>query len=151
MIMDLKVKILSYVLEDDTEMLEMIERLMKAANINEYELFTKPEDMLMHIQSDIVLAAIDHYLDGKFSGLDILKEIKRRNPNSYVIIMTGQQNCKVVIEYLNSGANKYVDKNEKDYLSKLIEYMMEGLQEVGKRIDFINFLETHMKKRNVSI
>lgn len=149
--MEMKVKILSYVLEDDRETLDMIEDLLKANGISDYELFTKSEDMLIHIQGDIVLCVLDYYLDGRLSGLDILKEIKKRNSYSYIIVMSGQANCKIVIDCLNAGANKYIDKNEPDYLNKLIEYMLEGLQEARKRFELLTFLETRMKKRNIAI
>jgi FixJ family two-component response regulator len=144
---DLKVRILSYVLEDDRDTLEAIDHVLKSNGIVDYGLYTSPDEMMQNIQSDIVICVLDYYLNGVLNGLDLLKEIKRRNSNSYVIVMSGQNDCKVVIDLLNAGANKYIDKNNRHYLNQLVEFMQEGLTEAKKRWELVDFLETQMINR----
>lgn len=138
--MTARLNILSLVLDDDTEILEIIEGLLKQHGIINYKLFTKYTDLLEQISGGIYVCVLDHFLTGGKTGLDVCKTIKENSKDSYVIVMTGQQDIKVVIDYLNSCADKYIDKNRKDYLDLLIKYMSEGLEIAKNRLEEVEIL-----------
>lgn len=138
--MKTRLNILSLVLDDDVEILEIIEGLLKEHGITGYKLFTKYTDLLEQINGDVYVCVIDHFLTGGVTGLDVCKIIKENSKDSYVIIMTGQQDIKVVIEYLNSCADKYIDKHQRDYLDLLIKYVNEGLEIAKNRLEEIEIL-----------
>lgn len=143
-----EVNILSYVVDDDPDTLLLIEQLLSANNIKNFHVFTKAEDFLSHINSEIIVCVIDYYLSSGLTGIDVLKAAKAKNKSSFVIIISGSENYKTVIESLNAGADRYIDKNNPNYLTKLVEYMQEGFMEAQRRWGLINFLETQMRRRN---
>jgi len=59
--------------------------------------------------NDIDLVVSDMMMPG-LKGTDLLKEIKRINPNHKVIILTGYSSKEVAIEALRSGADEYIEK-----------------------------------------
>lgn len=138
--MTTRLNILSLVLDDDRDILELIEGLLKQHGITSYKLFTKYTDLLEQVNGGIYVCVIDHYLSGGKTGLDVCKRIKESSKDSYVIVMTGQHDIKVVIDYLNSCADKYIDKSLPNYLDLLIKYMNEGLEIAKNRLEEIEIL-----------
>ena len=136
------VNIFSFVLENDIDDLYIIEGLLKKHNITNYKLFQKTKDLLENLTADIHIILIDHYLEGGLLGTDVCKEIKKISKDSFVIIVTGQTSMDIVIEYLNSCANKYINKNRPGYLEKLKEFLDDGLAHAVARVNEINTLTT---------
>ena len=50
------------------------------------------------------------YMMPKVNGLDALKEIRKRFPETYVIMFTGKGSEEVAVELMKSGASDYVLK-----------------------------------------
>ena len=135
-----QVNIFSFVLEDDPEMLEAVEEILRRNRIETYRLFNSPKEFLQHLTADIHVCLLDHYLTGGQTGIDVLKQIKQVSFNSFVIVMSGQKNFDVVVEYLNECADRYIDKNKPDYMDKLELYLTKGLMESKERLEEIHFL-----------
>ena len=61
------------------------------------------------------------------TGYEVLKKIKRFNPNIYVVMISSQEEIKTVVDTLKHGAFDYIQKNEleeksvKQVLQKIIE------------------------------
>jgi FixJ family two-component response regulator len=137
-----EVSILSYVVDDDTEVLRIIEQLLNATDgIKRFKTFSEPQEFLKQLGSDIVVCAIDYFLQTGLTGLDVLRAVKKKNKGSFVIMISGADNPAILIKLINSGVDRYVNKNNKDYLRELVEYMIEGLSEAQKKWTLINFLE----------
>lgn len=128
-------------LDDDRDLLELMEDLIKKIGIENYKLFTSYKHFIEEMTDGIHVCVIDHLLGAGMTGIDICNEIKRRNADSYVIVMTGQRNFDVVVEYLNSCASKYIDKNRRDYLELFEKYVTMGLETAKKRLEEIEILE----------
>jgi DNA-binding NtrC family response regulator len=139
--MEQTINILSFVLDDDADILELIEGLLKENGIHNYRLFSTEKELFDNLTKDIHVCVIDHYLPSAKTGLQVCKEIKSISPDSFVIVMTGQQDTNVVIDYLNACADKYIDKNRKDHLLLLIDYLNVGLEQAKKRLDEITILQ----------
>ncbi len=139
--MNKTVNILSFVLDDDKDILLIIEDLLKENSITNYRLFHSDEEFLNSMTQDIHVCVIDHFLTGKQTGLDVCRKTKARNKNSFIIVMSGQRDPDVIIAYLNECADKYVDKNKKDYLKTLIDYLKVGIETVVERLERMEKLE----------
>ncbi len=61
-------------------------------------------------QADVVL--LDYRLEGDRTGLDVLREIRRRRLPTLVVMMTGHGSERVAAEALQLGANDYIIKDE---------------------------------------
>lgn len=114
------------VLDDNPDDLEQIERVIKRTG-KKYELYSDEDLYLAKLTDSVDVHIIDHFLQ-KRSGLEVLKEIKQRNIANYVIAYTGTKDENTIIEYLNAGINKYIDKNNPDHLKQLAKYLNEGIR-----------------------
>jgi FixJ family two-component response regulator len=153
----------TFILEDDIEMHEVMKDILKSHGLEEtkYEITGDPDIFLAKIKdSDFNLCILDHLLPHGYTGIDIIKEIKRKNKWSYVIVMSGQTSKLIAIKYLNEGANKYIDKtwSEKElkevlgieddyqptYLDVLVKYLKEAFIEARERIRIIKMFEKQL-------
>ena len=64
---------------------------------------------------------LDHRMDN-LSGLDVLRKIKRFNPNIYVVFISGQEDIQVAVNALKLGAFDYIIKGDGD-LQKIADVL----------------------------
>jgi two-component system, OmpR family, response regulator len=127
-----------FLVDDDTKHLILLKNHIEKKS--EYDLkvniFSNGENCLdkMHENPDIVI--LDYYLDGirtdAANGLEILKKIRISNPNTYVIMMSGQDDLKVAIATIDNGAYDYIIKGESAYLraQMIVDHIIEHLNGV---------------------
>lgn len=142
--MPTSVNILTYILEDDEELHQIIKDFLKENNITlgPDDITHDPEVFIAKItQKDVNICVIDHFLSNSMTGLDVCKRVKKKNKWSYVIVMTGQINYKVVVEYIKQKVDAYVDKNSDNYLQDLVNEIKKGFQEAADRVKFMKLLE----------
>ncbi len=113
------------VLDDNPDDLKAVERIVKKTG-KKYGLYLDERLFIAGIPEGVNVHIIDHFLP-HMSGLDILREIKERNISNFVIAYTGSKDENTIIEYVNAGINKFVDKNNPDHLQQLTKYLNEGI------------------------
>jgi two-component system NtrC family response regulator len=96
--------------------------------------------------SQFVLAIVDVRLPDA-NGLDLLKEIKRKQPLCKVIIMTGYSTVKTAIEAIRLGADDYIEKpfDDIEILEKQIDILVSNdnqpsqdmIDEIANEIGFL--------------
>jgi DNA-binding NtrC family response regulator len=150
--MDTTVNILTYILEDDVEIHDLINQLLKEHGITRFHIYDDPVSFMEDLTADINICVIDHTLKSGLTGIDVIKAVKEKNKRSYVIVMTGQVSYQVVVEYLNLKADKYIDKNEVDrygkltYLDDLVTAILDGFKEAERRVAFVKYLGETLEK-----
>lgn len=126
-----EINLVTFILEDDEVLQVMIEEVFRLNGIQNFKLFTNSTQLL---QNDVIdICILDYYLGEKLDGMAVMKILRERNPDCYVIIMSGQTDCKVIKDFLNARADAYVDKNEPNYLSQLVQYVQIGLSATKRR------------------
>lgn len=132
-----------FLVDDDTKHLVMLKSHLEKKS--EYDLhisiFSSGENCLekMHEKPDMVI--LDYWLDGIKSdaanGLEILKKIRNMSPDTYVIMMSGQDNLRVAIDTIDHGAYDYVIKGESAYLrvQMLLDHIIERINDRNYRRD----------------
>lgn len=131
------------VLDDDPLVLNTVKRFFENAGIGSAAYFTDAADFVhyFHSQAQVRIAIIDYYLQGDLLGLEVLKQIRPDEDKcSKAIVISSQTSTKVVIELLNNGLFKYIDKNEIDWLPQLVAYTQEA-------IALINAYELKLQER----
>lgn len=89
----------------------------------------------LHLSPEIVL--LDHQMAG-VNGFEVLKKIKRSNPDTAVIMVSGQEDMTTAINALKYGAFDYIIKDGKernrieDALNRLIK--LRSLRPASKSI-----------------
>ncbi|MBK8342129.1 MAG: response regulator [Bacteroidetes bacterium] len=124
-----------FLVDDDTTHLILLKNHLEKKS--EYDIkmniFSNGENCLdkMHENPDIVV--LDYYLDGiktdAANGLEILRKIRVSNPDTYVIMMSGQDDLKVAIATIDNGAYDYIIKGESAYVRAhmIIDHIIEGI------------------------
>ncbi len=141
------IHILLLALDDDQDMLDLVEPVLHSVGIDDYKLFLEEEEFEKHLTSGIHICLIDHYLSKGKTGLPLCKEIKKKSPHSFIVVISGQGSMQVVIDYLNSCADRYVDKNKQDHPKQLVKFLEEGLKEAKDRKEEIEMLTKKIEER----
>lgn len=76
--------------------------------------FYDGESCLEKIDKDTHIVILDYNMGGE-NGLDVLKEIKRINPKTEVIMLSGTEDMAIAIESFRIGAKDYVIKGERSW------------------------------------
>lgn len=101
------------IIEDDTELLDLWgDVFQNQRGILLFSSYTNCETALQHLQEDepdVVL--MDIQLDGPMSGIDGVREIKHRLPETDVIMVTVNEDEDAVFDALRAGASGYLLKH----------------------------------------
>lgn len=124
-----------FLVDDDTKHLIMLKNHLekKSAYDLKVNIFSNGENCMdkMHERPDVVI--LDYYLDGiktdAANGLEILKKIRQQYPDTYVVMMSGQDDLKVAIATIDNGAYDYIIKGESAYVraQMLIDHIIESI------------------------
>ncbi len=103
------------VLDDVEDAVELIKRILKRKKHQVFD-FTEEEEAIEFVKKNPVdLAILDIKLK-KMSGVDVLRELKKINPNIKAIMLTGYPTVETAKESLKLGASEYcikpIDKDE---------------------------------------
>lgn len=80
-------------------------------NLN-ISIFNTGASALTEVDANTAIVILDYQLEGE-NGNDILKSIKKINPNTEVIMLSSNENIATAIESFRNGATDYVVKGEK--------------------------------------
>lgn len=87
--------------------------------------FIDGESCLEKVNQVTHIVILDYFLDGE-NGLEILKKIKEKNPETEVIMFSSNEDVLLAIETFREGAKDYVIKGEGSLqrLSKIIQHII---------------------------
>jgi DNA-binding NtrC family response regulator len=71
--------------------------------------FNDGESCLENVNQNTHMVILDHFLNGK-NGLEVLKLIKEKNPQTEVVMLTSHEDVATAIESFRAGAKDYVVK-----------------------------------------
>jgi DNA-binding NarL/FixJ family response regulator len=117
-----------FIIEDDV----MYGKALKAFIQNcfpykEVKIFPIGEMSLMELQMHPTVIIIDYFLNSKFAeahnGLEIIKQIKNRQPNTNIIVLSAQEKPGVILEAIRDYDCRYVqkDKDAFQHVERLIK------------------------------
>lgn len=105
------------------------DRFVASINIST---FFDGESCLRNINERTHIVILDYFLDGENSnsknGVEILKEIKKKNAKTEVIMLSRNEDVAVAIESFRAGASEYVVKGDNS-LDKLISFINRTITE----------------------
>jgi DNA-binding NtrC family response regulator len=124
MIQDFHIRI--FVVDDEPFYLNVFEQYLLNLGYVDVSTFQNGNDCLtaLHQKPDVVF--LDYQMDD-LSGYEVLKKIKRKDPNIYVVMISGQEEIGPAIESLKHGAFDYLQKGEyeeikiKEVLDRILE------------------------------
>ncbi|MCC6720817.1 MAG: sigma-54-dependent Fis family transcriptional regulator [Bacteroidia bacterium] len=121
-------KLKVYIVEDDPLYGKIIQYNLSLNPDIEAKLFSNANDFLNKLEENPDLITLDYSLPD-MTGEEVLKRIKKYNPNIPVVIVSGQENLKTAIKLLKDGAYDYLTKDEetKDRIWNIIKNIRENL------------------------
>lgn len=105
-----------YVVEDDTMQGEMVKDHLTSKGYS-VKLYNTGEGLLKELENDAPdILVLDYNLNSvdktAMEGIDILKRVKDRSPDTEVIMYSGQDSIDVAIDTMRYGAFDYIVKGE---------------------------------------
>ncbi|WP_264566421.1 response regulator [Flavobacterium sp. N3904] len=99
-----------FIVDDDIFCANMYEQYLLNLNYTDITYYNNGNDCLnnLNLKPDIIF--LDHNMED-ITGFEVLKKIKRQNPNIYVVMISGQENIKTAVDALKYGAFDYIIKD----------------------------------------
>jgi DNA-binding response OmpR family regulator len=118
---------LVFFVDDDKMILNLLEYTFKSRAGIEVKTFFSGEECLenMNLKPDLVV--MDHVFPadtGQLSGLDAIREMRKADKEVSIIVLSSQEDEKLIPEFLKAGANQYISKD--DYF---IDALIESIEE----------------------
>jgi DNA-binding NarL/FixJ family response regulator len=116
-----------FFLDDDIAFLEIIDTFYKEEGVN-ISTFCSWASLLLHLDENPDLIVLDYiFPDGHPNGADIVSSLKEKLPTVPIIILSAQQNPKVIHQLFDAGIEDYIVKDASFYheLSQSISRLRE--------------------------
>jgi DNA-binding NtrC family response regulator len=119
---DLKI----FLVDDDTYYLHILEQHLLNIGCQNIQLFENGTDCLEHLKEKPDVIFLDYHMD-TLTGYEVLKKIKRFDPNIYVVMISAQEQIKPVVDALKHGAFDYLQKgdNEPQKVKDVLQRIMD--------------------------
>ena len=118
-----------FFVDDDKMILNLLEYTFQSRQDYQVITYLTGEECLKHLPEGPSLIVLDHILSGpgedRLSGLETLIEIRKKDKEVPVVILTGQGDDALLSEFMDHGANRYLTKD--DYF---IDSLIETIQQV---------------------
>ena len=102
-------KALIYIVDDEETIRRLLEHWVTKRWGYDARIFATGEECLDHLQDDPDLILMDIMMPG-IGGIETLKEIKKRDPDTAVIMLSAQGDIQVALDSLKLGASDYFGK-----------------------------------------
>lgn len=120
-----------FIVEDDPFYAELLNYHLSQNSEDELHRFENGRECLNHLYLNPSVICLDYSLPD-IKGEEVLKKIKSANPDTKVIIISGQEDIQTAISLLKMGASDYIvkddDTRERLWISLTNLRQQEGLQ-----------------------
>lgn len=121
-----------FLVDDDPYCRYLMEHAVRNYGFRDVHLFDNGAACLDALIEEPDIIFLDQMM-GSVSGTDALRAIKRFNPDTYVVLVSGQSKMQVAVDSLKLGAFDYVIKNE--HLSERLAAVLDKIGAVRALLD----------------
>lgn len=100
-----------FLVDDDVFSLSLTEQHIRNLGYDGITSFETGGACLNSLEQKPDIIFLDHNMD-TLTGFEVLKKIKRFNPDIYVVMLSGQENMKTAVDSLKFGAFDYLIKGD---------------------------------------
>ena len=105
-----------FIVDDDPVLAEMLKDHLSKMTNYEVKIFDTGEECLKNMGEKPGIVFLDFYLNSvnkdAMDGLEVLQEIKKVDPETDVVILSGQDKIEVAVKTMQYGAFDYIVKGE---------------------------------------
>jgi DNA-binding NtrC family response regulator len=102
-----------FLVDDDAFSLALYEQTLRSLGCTQISTYNNGTDCLNALIEKPQVIFLDHNMDN-LTGFEVLKKIKRFDPNIYVVMVSGQENMQQALDALRFGAFDYLIKGENE-------------------------------------
>lgn len=115
-----------FVVDDDLYYLHLFGQYLSNLGCLRVTTFENGTDCLLQLEQQPDVIFLDYQMD-TLTGYEVLKKIKRHNPNIYVVMISAQDQIKPVVDALKHGAFDYLQKgdNEPQKVKEVLERILD--------------------------
>lgn len=135
-----------WVLDDDLEDRQEIEKEFLRRGITDFEMFERSELVMDKMKGRIDVLVTDFVLKlekPNITGATIVERTRECCSNCYVIVISGQDDKKAFIQLLNIGADWYIDKQGTMWVEALADAVIKGKKKVAEVLEKKKIDEAH--------
>lgn len=114
-----------FLVDDDVFSLSLYEQQIRNIGYQDVTTFDNGTACLNSLTQQPDVIFLDHGMD-ILNGLEVLKKIKRFNPNIFVVFVSGQEDIETAVNSLKYGAFDYIVKGQNEI--RKIGSVMEKIQ-----------------------
>lgn len=123
-----------FLVDDEPIQNEMLKDYLSERFLYDIKVYDNGEEALQNMNQNPEIVVLDYHLnahraDAK-NGVEILKEIKDKSPDTQVIILSGQDKIEVAVDSIKYGAYDYVVKGETAF--SRTENILNNISELHK-------------------
>ncbi|WP_185290525.1 response regulator [Chryseobacterium lactis] len=115
-----------FIVDDDRFCATVYEQYLKNHHYEDITSFSSGEECLEELYQKPDIIFLDHNMED-LNGFEVLKKIKRYDPNIYVIMVSAQENIDTAVNALKYGAFDYLVKD-----ARVCEKMIETVEKILK-------------------
>ena len=104
---DLKI----FLVDDEPYCLDLYGQYLRNLGYVNLQYFNKSSDCLDQLTLQPELIFLDYNMDN-LNGIDVLKKIKRFDPNILIVFLSGQKEISIAVNALKYGALDYIGKED---------------------------------------
>ena len=122
---------LIFFVDDEPMFINLLEYTFKCRSEYITKAFNTGEECIKHLHLNPDLIVVDFFLQGgesQMNGLDIVKAVQKTNPNTPIVILSGNDDEAIIGEAKAAGVKKYVVKDGY-FIDNLIECVSEILSD----------------------
>lgn len=129
-----------FLVEDDEVFGKIIQKSLEQHESCSVSLFHSGQELLGHLHQNPDIVSMDFHLPD-MTGLEILRKVKKFNPDIGTIILSGQQELDVVVEAYREGADEYIIKDR-----NALVRITNVVKQLSKQVNLRKELETLQDK-----
>lgn len=120
-----------FVVEDDILYLNLINKELEKMGYTKIESYTTGREAINNLDKKPDIALLDYFLEKDFTGMDILKKMQKRFPDTQVIFLTGSDDVNIAVDTMRNGAYDYIVKGDTAFIR--IRHLLKKISEENSR------------------
>jgi DNA-binding NtrC family response regulator len=120
-----------FVVEDDILYLNLINKELEKMGYSNVKTYTTGKEAMHNLNIRPDIALLDYFLEKDFTGMDILKKLKQRYPDTQVIFLTASDDVNIAVDTMRNGAYDYIVKGDTAFIR--IRHLLKKISEENDR------------------
>ncbi len=130
-----------FVVEDDVLYLNLIIKELEKMGYTNIKSYSTGKEAIHDLSEKPDVALLDYFLEKEYTGMDILKKLRQRFPDTQVIFLTASDDVNIAVDTMRNGAYDYIVKGDTAFIRirHLLKKISEENEQKAKSRSIIRF------------